>query len=286
MSGYVRIHRALIGHPAFRNDAEALAFAWMVINAAWKPIRVRYQERAVSLARGQLAVSVRDLARAMDRDKGWVERLLKRLKSEAMIETTDETGVSVITIRNYDEYQAEKDTAKTPAETPAETGARQGQDTEQGREEGKKEGKTRKRVRTPDYEIPDWVPAEPWAAFEAMRRRKSKPLDSYIAKQLFGRLRSIRDAGWSLEDVINKAAIHCHDGFWMPDGRDPNVRRASTPTATRSPEELEERARFFERIDKPDEAARFRKEAEKIRGKPPPQIANIIHSAARSMRAQ
>ena len=27
MSGYVHIHRSLIGHPAFRNDAEAMAFA-------------------------------------------------------------------------------------------------------------------------------------------------------------------------------------------------------------------------------------------------------------------
>jgi hypothetical protein len=140
VSGYVRIHRSLIGHPAFRNDAEAMAFAWLVAKAAWQPIRVRYKDRIVNLVRGQLAVSVRDFANAMDRDKGWCERLLKRLKNEAMIETRNETGVNIITISNYAEYQSRGLRKETLDETPPKTGARQAQDTEQEREE-REEGK-------------------------------------------------------------------------------------------------------------------------------------------------
>jgi hypothetical protein len=139
VSGYARIHRSLIGHPAFRNDAEGMAFAWLVLRASWEPARVRYKGKAIALARGQLALSVRDFAEAMDRDKGWVERLLKRLKSETMVETRSETGVLVITICNYDEYQAETTERKTPRKTLRETPARQRQDTEQRREKGKKE---------------------------------------------------------------------------------------------------------------------------------------------------
>jgi hypothetical protein len=137
MSGYVRIHRSLIGHPAFRNDAEAMAFAWLVARAAWKPIRVRYKERAIHLGRGQLAISVRDFARAMDRDKAWIERLLKRLKAETMVKVQIETGLSVVTICNYAQYQLEANSRETVGKTPDETDARQGQDTEQGREEVK-----------------------------------------------------------------------------------------------------------------------------------------------------
>lgn len=139
MSGYARFNRSLIGHPAFRNDAEAMAFAYMVLRASWKPVRVRYKGKALSLNRGQLAMSVRDLADAMDRDKGWVERLLKRLKSETMIETVSETGVLVITICNYDKYQASNDNRETPDKTPDETDARQTQDTEQRTKELNKE---------------------------------------------------------------------------------------------------------------------------------------------------
>jgi len=37
---------------------------------------VRYKDRSIILERGQLAVSIRDFADAMDRDKAWIERLL------------------------------------------------------------------------------------------------------------------------------------------------------------------------------------------------------------------
>jgi hypothetical protein len=137
-NGYARIHRSLLDHPAFRSDAEAMAFAWLVLRAAWRPVRVRYKGRAIALQRGELAVSVRDLAAAMDRDRGWTERLLKRLKNERMIATASGTGVLVITICNYDLYQAEHDGAATPTATRATTAPRQRHDTEQEGEESKK----------------------------------------------------------------------------------------------------------------------------------------------------
>ena len=139
MSGYVRIHRALIGHPAFRNDAEAMAFAWLVAKAAWKPVRVRYKGHGIHLQRGQLAVSQRDMAHSLDRDKAWIERLWKRLKGEAMIKVEVEAGVAVITICNYANYQDAKDRREAADEAPDEADARQTQGTEQVSEEVKKE---------------------------------------------------------------------------------------------------------------------------------------------------
>lgn len=142
MSGYARIHRTLLGHAAFRNDAEAMAFAWLVVRAAWAAGEVRYKSRAVSLERGQIATSVRDFAEAMDRDKGWVERLLKRLRNCRMIETDAKTGFLVVTICNYSEYQSDGEKRKTPAKTPKKTNARQTQDTD-------KEGEKREEEETP-----------------------------------------------------------------------------------------------------------------------------------------
>lgn len=234
MSGYARFHRSLIGHPAFRNDAEAMAFAYMVLRAAWRPVRVRYKGKALSLDRGQLAMSVRDLADAMDRDKGWVERLLKRLKSETMCETRAETGVLVITICNYEKYQSANDERETDAKTPDETRARQTQDTEQRREEGKKETVvTRKRApRTDSFEIPDWVPAEPWAAYCAMRQRKKAPVDSYIAGRLFGKLEKIRSGGWDIGKVLDKATLNNWTDVYAPTpGRDDDLRATVAATA-------------------------------------------------------
>lgn len=144
-AGYVKIHRRLLGHHAFRNDSEALAFAWMVTKASWKDTRVRYKEHNIVLRRGDLAVSIRDLATTLDRPKGWIERLLIRLKNETMIETRraegGRTAPLVITIRNYDVFQASQDSDRTPSETPDRTrgGTQTGQrpDREQGIEEYK-----------------------------------------------------------------------------------------------------------------------------------------------------
>lgn len=121
--GFCLIHRSLLGHPEFRNDGEAMAFAWLVLRASWKPARVRYKGKTINLERGQLSLSVRDFAAAIDRPKGWVERLLKRLENGTMVETRSETGVTVITICNYDKYQAQQDSRRTVGGTPDDTDA-------------------------------------------------------------------------------------------------------------------------------------------------------------------
>lgn len=132
-----------------------MAFAWMVARAAWKPSRVRYKGHDIKLDRGQLTISIRDLADAMDRPKGWVERLLVRLREHGMIEqkngtqvgtkvgthggTVGGTPAAVITVCNYEEYQGDTQHAGTLGETLNGTRAGHAQDTEQRREEGKKE---------------------------------------------------------------------------------------------------------------------------------------------------
>lgn len=172
MSGYVLIHRSLIGHPAFRNDAEAMAFAWMVVRAAWKPVRVRYKERGLFLQRGQLSISQRDMAQALDRDKAWIERLWKRLRAEAMIEVGSEAGVAVITICKYDDYQAFDQSREAVNEAPREARARQAQGTEQIREKGnidKGEGAPAQKL----WSCPIGVQAPHWRDFLANRKRKN-----------------------------------------------------------------------------------------------------------------
>jgi len=172
MSGYVRIHRSLIGHPAFRNDAEAMAFAWLVTKAQWKPTRVRYKERAIVLNRGQLAISQRDMARALDRDKAWIERLWKRLRAEAMIEVGSEAGVAVITICKYAQYQATSATREAVDEAPQEAEVRQGQGTEQVKEEIKEVSSEAKASSPRPWALPVGVSLQVWADFLSNRKRK------------------------------------------------------------------------------------------------------------------
>jgi len=198
VSGYVAAHRTIIGHPAFRNDSEAMAFVWMILKAQWKDVRVRYKERGIHLKRGQLAVSQRDMARSLDRDKAWIERLWKRLKSEAMIEVATEAGVAVITICNYGKYQNLKGMREAVPEAGCEAEVRQGRGTEQEREEREEEENTPSGVSPPTApKMPLKAAADCWN--EAAGRAGWKTILTLTGnreEQLRNRLREVGLDGW------------------------------------------------------------------------------------------
>lgn len=249
--GYVRVHRSLLGHTAFRNDAEALAFAWMVIRAQWCAKRVRYKERLIDLKRGQLAISTRDMASAMDRDKAWIERLWKRLKSDAMIETVAEAGVTVVTICNYGKYQADRDTDETAGETPAETDARQGQDTEQGREKGKKISSGAKapspRAIADAFPRPDFADPQHWADFLANRKKKRLPNTSTAHAKMLADIERLADDAWPPGRILQAAAERGWAGIYDP--RDDGQRNGKRPYHDRPSGPLESRRREREQYE-------------------------------------
>lgn len=198
MSGYARLHRSLIGHPAFRSDAEAMAFAWMVLRASWRPVRVRYKGKAISLERGQLAISVRDFADAHERNKNWVSRVLQRMRDEDMITTDAGTGVLVITICNYDKYQAGNDNLETAQGTAVGTGAGQTRDTEQEY----KKPKEQELELSPNGDCASDDALKPEHVVEAwndVAKRIGKPTVRDLTPERRQRLRA-RIAGYSLDD--------------------------------------------------------------------------------------
>lgn len=180
MTGYVRIHRALLDHPVFRNDAEAMAFAWMVARAQWKPKTIRYKGFDVPLERGELTASIRDIAGAMDRPKGWVERLLAKLRKAGMVKienrtpprtpcgTPRRTPAQVLIVCNYDDYQAPAGAGGTLDET----GTGQRQDTEQLKEEGKEGSEANA---SSPWARPLGIEKQVWNDLLINRKRKNLP---------------------------------------------------------------------------------------------------------------
>lgn len=212
-TGYIRLYRSLLGHPAFRNDGEAMVFAWMVLKASWRPSRVRYKGRPIALERGQLAVSVRDLAEHHDRPKGWIERLLKRLRDETMCETHSETGVLVITICNYNNYQAEIQASETVAETLT------GQTQDSGRTQNKEGNKgiidsplppEKPKSRNSSADQPSGVSDQVWIDFLKLRERQRAPVTGTVIRAY---QREADKAGWSLETAIEESVLRGWRGF-------------------------------------------------------------------------
>jgi hypothetical protein len=105
--GVFAIDRGLFDHPFFADErfTEREAWAWMIAEAAWRSRAKRVGNAVVRLERGQLAASVRFLAKRWKWSKSRVDRFLIRLKTETMIGTDAETGSLVISTFNYDRYQ-------------------------------------------------------------------------------------------------------------------------------------------------------------------------------------
>lgn len=121
MSGTVNISRGIWSDTAFKDQpfTEREAFMWMVMEASWKPREKRVGSVVVNLERGQLASSIRFMADAWNWQKSTVDRFLKRLENRDMIGTASGTGVTVITICKYSEYQNAPSDSGTPKKAKA-----------------------------------------------------------------------------------------------------------------------------------------------------------------------
>lgn len=117
-------------HPVFPTEpfTQREAWEWMIAEASWRDERKRIGDHIVPLQRGQLSASVRYLAECWQWTKARVERFLKRLKTETMIETQSETGINVITICNYEKYQSFSADTEADGETRRGTVPRQQRD--------------------------------------------------------------------------------------------------------------------------------------------------------------
>ena len=133
MSGGVYgVDRGVWDHPLFRERkafSRREAWLWLLSEAAWKPRRVRMTGVTMTLARGQIAHSLRFMATAWGWEKTKVERFFEALKTETMIATDTATGHTITTICNYDKYQAVGLPDATADATPEATAPRQHRDS-------------------------------------------------------------------------------------------------------------------------------------------------------------
>lgn len=125
--GVFAVDRGIWDHDVFADEAftEREAWVWMISEAAWRPRTRNVGGKIVALARGQLAASLRFMADRWGWEKDAVARFLTRLKKHDMIATETATGLSVITICKYDEYQRVSLPSATDTKTETATATRQ-----------------------------------------------------------------------------------------------------------------------------------------------------------------
>lgn len=189
IAGFVLIHRTILDDEDFNSAAEAMAFAYLILKASWADRTVRYKGRSIDLQRGQLAISIRDLAADLEWSKDRCVRWLRRINRDK-IEYTSATGVNVITIFNYDKFQqVAKPTATGPSTGPRQdrdrtaTQNKEGKERNEVKEEEKKESVS---VSQPvDQAAEDWnrcAAAHGWKQLRSLSPQRRKKLSMRLAE--------------------------------------------------------------------------------------------------------
>jgi hypothetical protein len=108
MSRWVRTDCEILSHPLFKPEpfTEREAWLWLITRAAWKDTHHRVGAEMVSVPRGSLFVTLRELQTAWKwvSDKR-VRSFLNMLEKNAMIGRGADAGKTHITICNYSKYQ-------------------------------------------------------------------------------------------------------------------------------------------------------------------------------------
>lgn len=226
MSGFAVLYREATDHPLFVGDSARFgAWAWLVLKACWKPTKFNVSGSTMTIERGQLCVSRSQLATAWGWSPSAVERFLARLQTEQMIGRATGQGRSVITICNYEKYQDIGEQTGQASEQP--TGQRSDSDRttkEQGNqgtieEEAKASPSTAraarpKKKRDEPFVLPDWVPAEPWDGFVAMRIKTGHPMTDHGKRLAVGELARLAKDGHPPGPVLNQSTFRSYRGLF------------------------------------------------------------------------
>lgn len=179
------------------------------------------------------------------------------------------------TKRNGDATLQQRDA--TPPETESETD--KGCSNEQP--------KARVRARSPEVEIPEWMPADEWAAFRKMRKAmRQVPFTDDAERGIIADLARLRGEGHDPAKVLLKAVKRGWRGVFGDDDTKAKPGELKLMPAERVAN-LKKALEFYSRIGRQDDVRECRRQIAALEREhpPPPAVTKIIGEATRGMAA-
>jgi hypothetical protein len=97
------------------------AWCWMIGEAVWEDCTRNIVGHPIQLKRGQFSHSIRFMSEKFGWSSQRVQGFIKKLEAWGMISKKTDTGQTVITICNYNEYQDQRKKADTHTDTGTDT---------------------------------------------------------------------------------------------------------------------------------------------------------------------
>lgn len=132
MSGWFAVKRGITKHPIFEKRPDRLAvWLWLLDNAVWKDTPHDVKGQTVIVPAGSVCASLRRIASETGVPIQALRTFLERLQKEHMINTSTNTGKTVISLCNWDKYQTSQHSNNTEGNTGGNTKLTQDQHTKE-----------------------------------------------------------------------------------------------------------------------------------------------------------
>ncbi len=104
--GWIKLHRKMLDNPIVCKDVDHLAvWVYLLLKATHKDIEKLFGKDIITLKPGQLITGRKKIASQLNISESKVNRIIKRLKNEQLIEQQVNNKGSLVTIRNWELYQ-------------------------------------------------------------------------------------------------------------------------------------------------------------------------------------
>ena len=103
--GWVSIYRQIFDNKDLKDNNHILIFIYMIVHASHKPTIVTYRRKRITLKRGQLTVSSKDLSKRFNLSRQTIRTILKNLEVTNCLTHALHKQLSVYTIVNYNKFQ-------------------------------------------------------------------------------------------------------------------------------------------------------------------------------------
>ena len=110
MSDWIKLHRRIRKHWLWEHPEFYQAWSDMLMMANWKDQKRVYKDEIIIIERGSFPIALRKLADRWGFSLNKLNRFLKLLKKDTMIDTHTDFGFTLVKIVNYKQYQVKNDT--------------------------------------------------------------------------------------------------------------------------------------------------------------------------------
>jgi molybdopterin-biosynthesis enzyme MoeA-like protein len=210
--GYIKLYRQTLDNPVVCKDADYFAvWCYLLLSATHSEMEVMFNGKKITLKKGQLITGRKSIVKVFNLSESKVQRILKSFEIEQQIEQQTTPNGRLITVLNWDMYQAN--------EQPNEQRVNNDRTTNEQRVNTNKNVKNVKNVKK-DITIRDLLvdfSPEFQSAFmdySEMRTKIKKPLTVRAAQMALSKLQELSKSEAEQIAIINQSVFHSWQGLF------------------------------------------------------------------------